>query len=199
MNARALALKAGRVLGTLLAQRAFGTRPLTLTGYSLGALVILSALTHLASLPPSQTTHIIQDIFLFGTPAPRDARTWTATRRVVAGRLVNGYAEDDYILAVLARVSDATLEVAGLGEVRVKGVENVRCEGVEGHLKWRGMVGRCLEQCGAGGVVMERVNAQVKEVAEPIQRELEAGLEAEGDGEGVSHLCLGVSVFANIY
>ncbi|THH12520.1 hypothetical protein EW146_g7614, partial [Bondarzewia mesenterica] len=55
MNARALAVKAGTVLATLLVSQAFGTRPITLTGYSLGSLVIFEALTRLAALPPSQT------------------------------------------------------------------------------------------------------------------------------------------------
>uniref|UniRef100_A0A8H7Y2Z9 DUF726-domain-containing protein n=1 Tax=Psilocybe cubensis TaxID=181762 RepID=A0A8H7Y2Z9_PSICU len=137
MNARALAIKTGAVLGDMLANRVFGNRPVTLTGYSLGALVIYEALQHLARLPPSQTRDLIEDVFLFGTPVGADGRKWTSVRRVVSGRLVNGYARDDYVLGVLCRASEATWEVAGLEEIDAKGVENMCCEGVEGDRMWR--------------------------------------------------------------
>lgn len=144
MNARALAIKAGVVLGDLLANRAFGNRPVTLAGYSLGSLVIFEALKHLASLDPSKSVHLIEDVFLFGTPVKAETDAWISVRRVVAGRLVNGYAQNDYVLGVLSRLSDATWEVAGLQKVKVKGVENICCEAVEGHTMWRTAVGRYL-------------------------------------------------------
>jgi Protein of unknown function (DUF726) len=46
MNAKQLALKAGAVLGELLSNRVFGSRPVTLCGYSLGSLVIFEALKY---------------------------------------------------------------------------------------------------------------------------------------------------------
>ncbi|EPQ58312.1 DUF726-domain-containing protein [Gloeophyllum trabeum ATCC 11539] len=165
----ALAVKAGNVLGTLLAQRVFGTRPVTLVGYSLGSLVIFEALKYLSTLPPSETVHLVQDVFLFGLPAPSDPETWSAVRRVVAGRLVNGYAEDDYILAVLSRASDISWSVSGLEPVVVKGVDNVKCDQVEGHLQWRGMVGKCLESCGAEDILTTEVHLQVKEIHDNVQ------------------------------
>lgn len=73
------------MLGTLLANRAFGNRPITLTGYSLGSLVLIEALKYISTLPVSGTTHLIQDVFLFGTPATTNPRLWSAIRRVVAG------------------------------------------------------------------------------------------------------------------
>jgi len=184
-----LAHKTGIILGELLAsRRTFGSRPIILTGYSLGSVVILSALSYLASLPPSSDTNpnqIVQDVFLFGTPVASNHPIWTSARRVVSGRLVNGYCEGDYILAVLARVSDigtgmstimqkrqVDFGVAGLGPVGVRGVENVRCEGVEGHLAWRGMIGRCLEQVGAEGLVTREVKMQARDVGERINREM---------------------------
>ncbi|KAF8531467.1 DUF726-domain-containing protein [Gautieria morchelliformis] len=177
-NAKALAIKAGRVLGTLLANRAFGNRPITLTGYSLGSLVLVEALKYLSTLPVAETMHLIQDVFLFGTPAPTNPRLWSAIRRTVAGRVVNGYAETDYVLAILSRTTDASWGVAGLHPVEVQGVENVQCDGVEGHLKWRGLVGQCLQISGADGVVSEKVELQLKEVAEPIAREIDQSMEA---------------------
>ncbi|KAL5532646.1 hypothetical protein ACEPAF_4420 [Sanghuangporus sanghuang] len=178
-NAKALAIKAGAVLGELLAGGAFGARPVSLYGYSLGALVILTALEHLSALPAKRTTHIVQDVFLMGTPAPADDAAWTRARRVVAGRIVNLHtdAESDYVLAFLSRVSFSSATgrfgVAGLQPVLVPGVENLRCEGVEGHVKWRGVVGKCLEMCGARGVRSEEARKQEEEVGERIRREIE--------------------------
>lgn len=153
----------------------FGTRPITLTGYSLGSLVIFEALKYLATLSPSQSLHIVQDVFLYGLPAPAEASTWSAVRRVVAGRLVNGYCEQDYILAVLSRTSDASWNIAGLGPVSVKGVENQACEGVEGHLKWRGHIGACLQDCKVPGLLKAEVEKQQATVAKRIDEEMERG------------------------
>ncbi|KAG1756608.1 DUF726-domain-containing protein [Suillus paluster] len=166
MNARALALKTGAVLGELLASRAFGNRPVTLTGYSLGSLVIFEALRCLTELSPSKTIGLIQDVFLFGTPVSINLTTWSSVRRLVSGRFVNGYCTSDFILAVLSRASDATWGIAGLQNVDVKGVENIQCEGVEGHLQWRGMIGKCLLDCHAPGIVTSEVDAQLKNIAE---------------------------------
>jgi hypothetical protein len=173
MNTKALAVKAGAVLGDLLAKRAFGNRPITLTGYSLGGLVILEALRHLATLPPSETTHLIQDVYLFGTPASADPDTWASVRRLVTGRLVNGYSNDDYILAILSRASQASWKIAGLHPVEVQGIENVLFSEVDGHLKWRGLVGKCLRDIGAPGVIDEDVEYQLNEIALQDKRELD--------------------------
>ncbi|EIN07221.1 DUF726-domain-containing protein [Punctularia strigosozonata HHB-11173 SS5] len=183
MNAKSLAVKAGKVLGVLLAEHVLGTRPVTLVGYSLGSLVIFEALKHLATLPPSETAHIVQDVYLYGTPVPTDEAVWSSVRRVVAGRLVNGYCEEDYILMILSRASDAVWGVAGLQPVAVKGVENLKCGGVDGHLKWRGMVGHCLKECNAPGIRSEEVRAQMNNVLSRIQ-ELEPVVD-EGEADEV--------------
>jgi len=172
MTAKNLASKAGKVLGKLLAQRVLGNRPITLVGYSLGSVVIFEALQYLSSLPPSETCHLVQDVYLFGAPVSTDEAQWTAARRVVAGRLVNGYGANDYILAVLTRLSDITWNVAGMGPVPVQGVENVACDEVDGHLKWRSMVGQCLSKCKAPGIVNKEVEKQL---------ELGAGAELDMD------------------
>ena len=149
MNARALGIKAGAVLGELLAERAFGNRPVTLVGYSLGSLVIHEALLELASRPPSETMHLIQDVYLFGSPVPADPHDWTKIRRLVSGRVVNGYSDKDYVLAVVCRAAEGSWRVAGLEPVGVKGVENVKCQFVEGHSMWRERLGQCLAECQA--------------------------------------------------
>lgn len=167
MNAKARSIKAGKVLGSLLASHVFGNRPVTLVGYSLGSLVLFEALKYLAALPPADSAHLVQDVFLFGSPVPADASSWSSIRRVVSGRLVNGYTSKDYVLAVLSRASDANWNVAGLEAVSVMGVENVYCEDVDGHLKWRGMIGKSLEQCCAAGVIPAEVEKQFKDFGNP--------------------------------
>ena len=179
MTAKSLAFKAGAVLGMLLHQRVLGHRPVTLVGYSLGSIVIFEALQHLASLPPSETADIVQDVYLFGSPIPIDERQWTAARRVVAGRFVNGYGSNDYILAVVSRLSNVSWGVAGLGPVPVKGVENIACDQVDGHTKWRGMVGQCLRDCAAPGIVESEVENQLDKKAKPIAMEMDGDLDAD--------------------
>ncbi|KAK7467244.1 hypothetical protein VKT23_004301 [Stygiomarasmius scandens] len=173
MNTKALAVKAGAVLGDLLAKRAFGNRPVTLTGYSLGGLVIVEALKHLAYLPPSETAHMIQDVYLFGCPAGTDPNVWASIRRLVTGRIVNGYAKDDYILALLSRASQGSWKIAGLHPIEVQGIENILFSEVDGHLKWRGLVGKCLRDVGAPGVIDEDVEAQLNDIALEDKRELD--------------------------
>src|ERR1700761_9270346 len=161
MKAKAKAIKTGKVLATLLLERAFGNRPATLIGYSLGALVISTALEHLSTLPPSQTSHLIESVYLFGLPRSNDPAAWTSMRRVVCGRLVNGYSKGDWVLSVLGRVSSDSgmrgFNIAGLAPVAVQGVENVEWE-VGGHLGWRGNVGVCLKSLGVDvdGTEVER-------------------------------------------
>jgi len=131
----------------------------------------VSSVAVLSLSAASKTTNLIQDVFLFGTPASTDEATWSALRRVVCGRLVNGYAKKDYILAVLSRASDVTWGVAGLHAIQVKGVENIECE-VDGHVKWRRLIGSCLRDCGASGIMSDEVDVQLINVATPIEKEL---------------------------
>lgn len=173
------------MLGDLLANRVFGTRPVTLTGYSLGALVILEALKYLAALPPKDTIGLIEDVYLFGTPASTDERNWSSVRRLVAGRLVNGYSSNDYVLNVLSRVSNWSWNVAGLEPVNAKDVENVQCDFVDGHTRWRGMIGRALMAVGSPGIDPDKVDRQMREVDEPDNGEIElkSGKETQGKQE----------------
>ncbi|KAK0503424.1 DUF726-domain-containing protein [Armillaria luteobubalina] len=164
MNSQALAIKAGAVLGDLLAKRAFGNRPATLVGYSLGSLVIFEALKYLTTLPPSDTSHLIEDVFLFGTPVSTDQVTWSSVRRLVPGRLVNGYSTNDYVLAVLSRVSSATWNVAGLHSIDVRGVENVHCDFVDGHTMWKEMIGKSLQLVDAPGLVDSEIYLQIEDI-----------------------------------
>jgi hypothetical protein len=83
---------------------------------------------------------IIQDVVLLGTPIGIEVRclplsspsshsaqtsAWERARQVVAGRLINGYSERDYVLALLYRYEKWAVNVAGLKAIEVEGVENV--------------------------------------------------------------------------
>ena len=184
MTTKALAAKAGKVLGMLLAQHVLGNRPITLVGYSLGSLVIFPALEHLATLPPSETASLVQDVFLLGSPVPVQASQWASARRVVAGRLVNGYSKRDYVLAVLARLSEGSWGVAGLQPVDVSGVENVECEDVDGHLRWKGLLGRELLRCGAQGVEEALVKQEISDEEAASEKDAAQSPVRDGDKAG---------------
>jgi hypothetical protein len=163
MNARALAIKVGKILGELLSKKVFGSRPVTLTGYSLGSLVIFEALKYLASLPASSCSPMIQDVYIFGAPVTIDPALWASIRRLVAGRLVNGYSTNDYVLGVICRVSNMSWKVAGLHPIDAKGVENVLCEHIDGHLKWRSNIGKSLQLANVTGISDDRVEIQLQD------------------------------------
>lgn len=65
-------------------------------------------------LPPHA---IVQDAFLFGIPTPTTAERWASARRVVSGRLVNGYCAGDFVLRFVYRSSSLHAGIAGLGPV----------------------------------------------------------------------------------
>lgn len=134
MNAKALAAKTGVVLGDLLTNHIFGSRP-ALSRYSLGS----SSFSNLLRI--LQYCH--QDVFLSSTPVPANAKVWSGIHRLVSGRVVNGFSTGDYVLAILSRISDASWEVAGLQPVVMMGKENVKCGSVDGHMMWRGIIGKC--------------------------------------------------------
>ncbi|ODQ56366.1 DUF726-domain-containing protein [Saitoella complicata NRRL Y-17804] len=159
------AQKAGQVLADALINRAQGERPVTLIGFSLGARVIHSCLLELAR---RKAFGVVENVYLLGTPAPARQSDWRAMRAVVAGRLVNVWSSNDYILAFLYRTSAVELGVAGLQAIEgVPGVENIDVSDfVEGHLRYRYMVGEILKD--RVGLVEDLVNANV-------QRQLTAG------------------------
>ncbi|EIW85078.1 DUF726-domain-containing protein [Coniophora puteana RWD-64-598 SS2] len=188
MNAKALALKTGRVLGELLALRVFGNRPVTLTGFSLGSLVIFQALLQLSELPPAKTCGLIQDVFLFGTPVTSKSLDWATVRRVVCGRVVNGFCPNDMVLGIFSRASSASWNIAGLQAVEVPGVENIEYSDVDGHLQWRGMVGKCLRDCKVPGVADKEVEEQLASIPRIMDMKVE-GSEArlfDGDLSAIS-------------
>ena len=145
--AKARAEKAGAVLADALVNRAQGERPVTLLGYSLGARVIYSCLLTLAA---RRAFGLVEHVVLIGAPLPSDAADWRVLRTAVAGRLVNVFSANDYVLGFLYRTSSVQLGVAGLQRIEgVPGVENVDVSDVvSGHLRYRHLVGRILRTIG---------------------------------------------------
>ncbi|RUS15585.1 hypothetical protein BC937DRAFT_92262 [Endogone sp. FLAS-F59071] len=93
------AVKAGLVLADVLQEHVQGRRPATLIGYSLGALVIWSALKELARLGKAG---LVDTAILIGAPvSAANLEQWDAVASVVARRIVNCYSEDDWVLGEL--------------------------------------------------------------------------------------------------
>jgi hypothetical protein len=102
------------------------------------------------SLAERRAFGLVESVVLIGAPAPSMSTDWRAMRSVVAGRFVNVYSENDYVLGFLYRTSSIQLGVAGLQEIRdVRGIENVNVSDfVSGHLRYQYLCGSILEKIG---------------------------------------------------
>ncbi|KAG7008160.1 hypothetical protein G7Y79_00007g022850 [Physcia stellaris] len=151
--------KAGEVLADALINKAQGERPVTLVGYSLGARVIYSCLMSLAK---RRAFGLVESVVLMGAPAPASTSDWREIRSVVAGRVVNVFSANDYVLGFLYRTSSVQLGVAGLQKIEgLPGVENVDVsETVSGHLRYRYLVGAILAQIGFEDLDLEQVEKE---------------------------------------
>lgn len=139
---------AGLILADSLVERNLGTRPITLVGYSLGSRVIFSCLLELAR---KGALGLIQNVYMFGSPIVVKQEEYLKIRTVVAGRVVNGYHRNDWILGYLFRLTNGGIRrVAGLAPVDdVPGLENVDCsEFVAGHMDYRRAMPRLMRECG---------------------------------------------------
>lgn len=182
---------AGLILADSLIERNLGTRPITLVGYSLGSRVIFSCLLELAR---KGAFGLIQNVYMFGSPIVFKQDEYLKVRTVVAGRFVNGYHNNDWILGYLFRLTNGGIRrVAGLGPVEdVPGIENMNCaEWVAGHMDYRRAMPRLMRE---SGWLIE--SDEFTEIEDPDpenhtqrQRELineieEARKELEKDGNG---------------
>ncbi|KAI8950978.1 hypothetical protein F4801DRAFT_601611 [Xylaria longipes] len=139
---------AGLILADSLIDRNLGARPITLVGYSLGSRVIFSCLLELAR----KGAHgLVQNVYLFGAPVVVKKEEFLKARVVVAGRFVNGYNRNDWILGYLFRLTNGGIrQVAGLATVdEIPEVENFDCtKFVNGHMEYRTAMPRLLRECG---------------------------------------------------
>ncbi len=93
----------------------------------------------------------MQNVYLFGSPIVAKKDEYLRARSVVAGRFVNGYAKNDWILAYLFRLTSGGISrVAGIGPVKeIPGLENVDVtELVPGHMAYRTAMPRLLREVG---------------------------------------------------
>ena len=139
---------AGLILADSLIDRNLGARPITLVGYSLGSRVIFSCLLELAR----KGAHgLVQNVYLFGAPIVVKKEEVLKARSVVAGRFVNGYNRNDWILGYLFRLTNGGIRrIAGLATIDgIPEVENFDCTNfVGGHMQYRTAMPRLLRELG---------------------------------------------------
>ncbi|XWW92135.1 hypothetical protein V2A60_000057 [Cordyceps javanica] len=142
------ATSAGLILADSIIERGLGTRPITLVGYSLGSRVIYSCLQELAK---KGAYGLVQNVYLFGSPVVVKKEEYIRARTVVAGRFVNGYNRNDWILGYLFRLTNGGIrKVAGLGPIEdCPWIENMDVtEEVAGHMEYRTAMPVLLMKCG---------------------------------------------------
>lgn len=128
--------KAGKLLATVLLQGGQGSRPVTLIGYALGARVIFTCLEELAK-HGNEGIGIVERVVLLGTPETVEKSRWESARKVVAGRFVNGFSTNDWVLGVCYRANLMSQGLAGLQAVKVPGIENVDLSDmIDGHASY---------------------------------------------------------------
>lgn len=139
---------AGLVLADSLIDRNLGHRPVTLLGFSLGARVIFSCLKELAE----RGAHgLVQNVYLFGSPVVANKDDYLKIRSVVAGRFVNGFSKNDWILGYLFRATGGgIMRVSGLAPIEgIPGLENYDLtDTVNGHMDYRAAMPRILKAVG---------------------------------------------------
>ncbi|GAB2282802.1 hypothetical protein Dimus_017337 [Dionaea muscipula] len=124
--------KAGKLLAEVLLKGLQGNRPVTLVGYSLGARVIFKCLKVLHK--NKRNANLIERVVLLGAPISIKDENWEAARKIVAGRFINVFSMNDWILGVAFRASLLTKGLAGIQPVDIPGIENVDVTDIiEGH------------------------------------------------------------------
>ncbi|EPS39121.1 hypothetical protein H072_7119 [Dactylellina haptotyla CBS 200.50] len=182
--AKTRAEKAGKILADALINRVQGNRPVSLVAYSLGARVVYSCLVELAE---RRAFGIVENVYILGSATPSSGEGWIGARSVVSGQLVSVYSEKDYILGFLYRTSAVQFGVAGLQEIKwPDGVESVDVsEEVEGHLRYRFLVGSIVGKVGGGEMVDWKVVEEERKKAEEMKRAEEKMEKEAKEKEGI--------------
>ena len=90
-------------------------------------------------LAAKRVFNVVENVIFVGSPLPaRNTASWRAIRSVVSGRVVNCYAQDDWVLGFVYRGGSLEWGVAGLEKVdSISGIENYDVSGlVSGHLQY---------------------------------------------------------------
>ncbi|XP_027698512.1 transmembrane and coiled-coil domain-containing protein 4-like isoform X1 [Vombatus ursinus] len=139
----------GKHLAHVLLSRQQGRRPVTLIGFSLGARVIYFCLQEMAQEKDCQG--IIEDVILLGAPVEGEAKYWKPLKKVVSGRIINGYSRGDWLLSFVYRTSSVQLKVAGLQPVTLDDRKMVNMDlsaVVSGHLDYMKKMDTILKAVG---------------------------------------------------
>ncbi|XP_044524640.1 transmembrane and coiled-coil domain-containing protein 4 [Gracilinanus agilis] len=94
---------------------------------------------------------IIEDIVLLGAPVEGEAKYWKPLKKVVSGRIINGYSRGDWLLSFVYRTSSVQLKVAGLQPVTLddRRMVNVDLSSVvSGHLDYMKKMDTILKAVG---------------------------------------------------
>lgn len=163
-HALSISKKAGMHLAHTLMGRKQGPGPVSIIATSLGASVAFQCLKELDS---QGAYGLVDTVVLLGSPVPTSKLDWIAARRAVAGRLINVYSTEDYLLAFLFRVVGLSLGCAGVHAVDVPGVENLDVTHIVGvwHGGYQDHLGIILR--GLGFNVVDSEVERQEEVSEP--------------------------------
>lgn len=144
------AKKCGKLLAFTLLNRVHGCRPVTLCGFSLGARLIFHCLEELARC---KAKGIVANAYIFGAPVTADPKRWKSIRKIISGRLVNGFSTTDWILT-LHKNARMQSNIAGLEAVPCYGVENIDVTAsIPGHLMYRQDICKTLKECEFGSSI----------------------------------------------
>uniref|UniRef100_A0A915PH89 JAB1/MPN/MOV34 metalloenzyme domain-containing protein n=1 Tax=Setaria digitata TaxID=48799 RepID=A0A915PH89_9BILA len=140
----------GEQLAEVLLSRAHGNRPITLIGFSLGARVIFHCL--MAMTKRSTCFGIVNDVVLLGAPVSASPIQWQQISRVVGGRIINGYCNNDWLLRFIYRTMSVQFTIAGTGPItckREKKIVNFNLSHlVKGHLDYSRKLTEVLQAVG---------------------------------------------------
>jgi hypothetical protein len=90
-------------------------------------------------LAAKRAFNVVENVIFVGSPLPaRNTASWRGIRSIVSGRVVNCYAQDDWVLGFVYRGGSLEWGVAGLEKVDcISGIENYNVsELVSGHLQY---------------------------------------------------------------
>nr|XP_051713986.1 transmembrane and coiled-coil domain-containing protein 4 isoform X2 [Oryctolagus cuniculus] len=174
----------GKHLAHILLSRQQGRRPVTLIGFSLGARVIYFCLQEMAQEKDCQG--IVEDVVLLGAPVEGEARHWEPFRKVVSGRIVNGYCSS--LLWPRKAVEDgpdawASAPVRGPGRSSWLLASDRLSSYRWGHLGIESAIGRpfCLSLTLSGGLAAE---LRVPHILRAAARRRPAARAAAGQADG---------------
>lgn len=105
----AIAIARSKAAGVRLAHELLeqsDRQAVTLLGYSIGARVVMHCLEELARIAEDRDDDlygIVENAVLLGAPVAARPQRWIKARKIVAGRLVNGYSRRDWMLRLVYR------------------------------------------------------------------------------------------------